>query len=243
MANPDTRPLAVVTGASSGIGYELASLFSEVGYNLVVAAEDPGITTAAAIFSQQEVIAEAVQADLATYDGVEELYAALRGRVPAAVAINAGTGVHGDFARDTGLAADLRLIDLNVRSTVHLAKRVLQDMVPRNSGRLLFTSSIAARMPGPDEATYAASKAFILSFSAAIRYELRDTGITVTVLMPGPMEDKDDPRDVAREGFLAMMAGENQVVAGSRRNQLHAATAKLMPMDAGRAAPRRLNQA
>jgi len=100
---------------------------------------------------------------------------------------------------------------------VHLAKRVLQDMVPRNSGRLLFTSSIAARMPGPHEATYAASKAFILSFSAAIRYELRDTGITVTVLMPGPMEDKDDPRDVAREGFLAMMAGENQVVAGSRR--------------------------
>jgi short-subunit dehydrogenase len=247
MANPDTRPLAVVTGASSGIGYELGYIFSEVGYDLVVAAEDPGITTAATIFSQHGVIAEAVQADLATYDGVEELYAALRGRVPAAVAINAGIGVHGDFARDTDLAADLRLIDLNVRSTVHLAKRVLQDMVPRNAGRLLFTSSIAARMPGPYEATYAASKAFILSFGAAVRYELRDTGITVTVLMPGPtdtnffdragmgdtklgaMEDKDDPRDVAREGFDAMMAGENQVVAGSRRNKLHAAAGKVLP--------------
>lgn len=246
MTNPETRPLAVVTGASSGIGYELARLFSQNGYDLVVAAEDPGITTAATIFGQAGVTAEAVQADLATYDGVELLYAALRGRAPDAVAINAGIGVSGDFARDNDLAADLRLVDLNVRSTVHLAKRVLTDMVPRNSGRLLFTSSIAARMPGPYEATYAASKSFILSFGEAIRHELRDTGVTVTVLMPGPtdtnffdragMQDtklgadvkKDDPAEVAREGFDAMMAGKDQVVTGTK-NKAQAAAGKVLP--------------
>jgi uncharacterized protein len=247
MTIPDNRPLAVVTGASSGIGCELAALFSQAGFDLVVAAEDPGITTAAAVFGQRGVVAEAVQADLATYEGVELLYAALRGRTPAAVAINAGIGVHGDFARDNDLAADLRLIDLNVRSTVHLAKRVLSDMVAANTGRLLFTSSIAARMPGPYEATYAASKAFIASFGEAIRYELRDTGITVTVLMPGAtdtnffdragmtktklgaMENKDHPRDVAREGFDAMMAGKDLVVAGSPRNKVQAALGKVLP--------------
>lgn len=254
MANPAKRPLAVITGASSGIGYELASLFSDAGYDLVVAAEDPGITTAATIFGQSGVIAEAVQTDLATYDGVELLYAALRGRAPDAVAINAGIGLSGDFARDTDLEADLRLIDLNVRSTVHLAKRVLRDMIARNTGRLLFTSSVAARMPGPYEATYAASKAFISSFAEAVRYELRDTGITVTVLMPGPtdtnffdraglqdtklgaMENKDDPRNVAREGFDAMRAGKDKVVTGARnkvvtgaRNKAQAAVGKVLP--------------
>ena len=129
MTNPESRPLAVVTGASSGIGYGLASVFGEVGFDLVVAAEDPVITAAAASLGQRGVAVTAVQADLATYDGVERLYAALRGRTPDAVAINAGMAVSGDFARDNDLGADLRLIDLNVKSAVHLAKRVLPDML------------------------------------------------------------------------------------------------------------------
>jgi uncharacterized protein len=124
----------------------------------------------------------------AIYEGVEELYASLRGRAPDAVAINAGVGVGGDFARQTDLADELRLISLNVTSSVHLAKRVLQEMIPRHAGKILFTSSIAATMPGPYEATYAASKAFLHSFGEAIRHELRDTGITITTLMPGPTE-------------------------------------------------------
>jgi uncharacterized protein len=247
MTNPERRPLAVVTGASSGIGYGLANVLGEAGFDLVVAAEDPIITAAAASFGRRGVAVKAVQADLATYDGVERLYAALGGRAPDAVAINAGVGVNGDFARDNDLAADLRLIDLNVKSTVHLAKRVLPDMVAAGAGKLLFTSSIAALMPGPYEATYAASKAFILSFAEAIRYELRDTGITVTVLMPGPtdtnffdragmqetklgaMDGKDDPLDVAREGFHALMAGKDLVVAGSFKNKVRAAAGKVLP--------------
>ncbi len=247
MGNLDGRPLAVVTGASSGIGYELAHVFAQEGYDLVIAAEDDGIVTAAGSLRQRGVAAEPVQTDLATYEGVEALYASLRGRPPAVVALNAGVGVSGDFARDNDLAADLALIDLNVKSTVHLAKRVLQDMLAAGSGKLLFTSSIAARMPGPYEATYSASKAFILSFGEAIRHELRDTGITVTVLMPGPtetnffdragmqdtklgaMEDKDDPRDVAREGFEALMADKDLVVPGAVRNRLRAQAGKALP--------------
>jgi uncharacterized protein len=249
MSSPTTRPLAVVTGASSGIGYQLARQFAEHGYDLVVAAEDPGIATAARDFESLGVRAEPVQVDLATAAGVERLYETARagGRPIDAAALNAGIGVGGDFARETDLNDELRLINLNVVSQVHLAKRVLQDMVPRGAGRLLFTSSIAATMPGPWEATYAASKAFLLSFAEAIRHELRDTGVTVTVLMPGPTEtefferagmqdtkvgasdSKDDPAEVARQGFEALMAGKDKVVAGSIRNKVQAAAARAMP--------------
>lgn len=106
----------------------------------------------------------------------------------AAIAINAGVGAGGDFARETDLQDDLNVIDLNVRSTVHLAKRVLQDMITRGQGRILFTSSIASSMPGTFNAVYNASKAFVQSFAEAIRNELKDTGVTVTALMPGPTD-------------------------------------------------------
>ncbi|XRQ16874.1 SDR family NAD(P)-dependent oxidoreductase [Actinomadura welshii] len=189
-----------------------------------------------------------VQADLATYGGVEELCAAVRatGRAPAAVAINAGVGVAGDFARDNELDAELNLIDLNVRSAVHLARRVLPDMVEAGSGRLLVTSSVAASGPGPYQATYAASKAFLYSFAEALRQELSDTGVTVTTLLPGPTEteffdraglqdtrlgqmDKDDAAQVAREGFEALMAGEDKVVAGSLKNKAQVAGSRIVP--------------
>lgn len=191
MSTPNGRSLAVVTGASSGIGRELAARFAEADFDLVIAAEDDRIATVASSLAQDNPIqASPVRADLATYEGVEELWRAIQttGRTPDAVAINAGVGVGGDFARDNDLSDELNLINLNITGAVHLARRVLPDMIACGAGGLLFTSSIAASAPGPYHATYAASKAFLLSFAEAIRHELRDTGVTVTALIPGPTD-------------------------------------------------------
>ncbi len=248
MANSTTKPLAVVTGASSGIGYELAKQFAQNGFDLVVASEDAGIREVGPAFQGLGAQVEAVQVDLATYDGVETLYAAIQatGRPVDAIAINAGVGVGGDFARQTDLRDELNLINLNVISSVHLAKRVVKDMVARGSGRILFTSSIAALMPGSFEAVYAGSKAFIQSFAEALRNELKDTGVTVTSLQPGPTETnffhragmddtrvgtskKDDPADVAKQGFEALMDGKDDVIAGSLMTKAQGAMAKVLP--------------
>jgi short-subunit dehydrogenase len=254
------RPLAVVTGASSGIGRSLARQFCEHGFDVVVAAEDDAIHAAAADLEQHGGAVTAVQVDLATADGVAGLYQAVAsaGRPVDAAALNVGIGVGGPFA-ETDLDADLRLVDLNVRSTVHLAKLLVRDMVGRGAGRLLFSSSIAATAPGPYHATYAASKAFVQSFAEAVRHELKDTGVTVTALMPGPtdtefferagMQDtkvaqgrKDDPDDVARDGFDALMAGRDHVDAGSRLNAVQATTATHLPDTAGAAAMARMTE-
>lgn len=250
MGAPTTdRPLAVVTGASSGIGYELAKQFAGHGYDVLIAAEDAGITQAEARLRQETGAGvTGVQVDLATYDGVEQLCRDITatGRPVDAVAINAGRGAGGDFTRDTDLRDELNIIDLNVTSTVHLAKRVLPDMVSRGAGRVLFTSSIASTMPGSFQAVYNASKAFVQSFSEAVRNELKDTGVTVTALMPGPtdtdffrradMEDtkvgagkKDDPAEVAEQGFKALMRGDDHVVAGSLTNKVQAVAGKVVP--------------
>jgi short-subunit dehydrogenase len=243
----EERLLALVTGASDGIGYELAREFAERGFDLVVCAEDPGIAEAGQAFETMGARVERVQADLATHTGVETLYDRVRsvGRPLDAAAINAGIGVNGDFARETDLDAELKLIALNVTGAVHLAKLVLRDMAGRGSGRLLFTSSIAALMPAPFSAVYGASKAFLYSLSEALRNELKDTGVTVTALLPGPtetgfferadMEDtkagagkKDDPADVAKDAVEAMLAGKDRVVAGSFKNKAQAAAAKVL---------------
>jgi len=241
------RPVALVTGASTGIGRALAQQFADHGFDLVIAAEDDAIQDAAEALRGSGASVRAEQVDLATAEGVTALHAAARetGTV-AAAALNAGIGVAGSFT-ETDLERDLRLVDLNCRSTVHLAKLVARDMVRAGSGRLLFTSSIAAKAPGPYQATYAASKAFVHFLAEAIRVELADTGVTVTSLMPGPTEtdfferadmldtklgakdDKDDPEDVARDGFEALMAGKDHVVAGSRANALQSAAASAMP--------------
>jgi short-subunit dehydrogenase len=247
MATNSQRPLAVVTGASNGIGYELAREFAEHGYDLVIAAEDGGIVEAKQAFERLGAGVESVQVDLAEPRGVEELVRRMKasGRPIEAVAINAGVGVGGPF-KDTNLDAELNIVDLNCRSVVHLAKHVVREMVERGSGRILITSSIASTMPGPFEAVYAASKAFDQSFAHALRNELKDTGVTVTSLMPGPtdtdffrragLEDtkvgagkKDDASLVARQGFEALMAGEDHVVAGSFKNKVQATAAKVIP--------------
>ncbi len=176
--------------------------------------------------------------------------------LPAA-ALNAGVGAGGAFATDTDLADELRIVDLNVRSTVQLAKYVVRDMVARDEGRILFTSSIASTMPGAFQAVYNASKSFVQSFALALRNELKDTGVTVTSLMPGPTEtefferadmldtkvgssDKDDAADVARMGFEAMMDGDERVVAASLSTKLQGRLSRAMPDKAKAAMHRRM---
>jgi short-subunit dehydrogenase len=246
--SPSTRSFAVITGASSGIGFELARHFAEHDFDLLIAAEDDAIRTAAAELADAGVSVEAVQVDLATDDGVDELYGRITaaGRPVDALALNAGVGAGGAFATDTTLADELRIIDLNVRSTVHLAKHVIGDMVRRDQGRVLFTSSIASTMPGAFQAVYNASKSFVQSFALALRNELEDTGVTITALMPGPTDtefferadmldtkvgagEKDDPADVAREGFEAMMRGEERVVAGSLTTKIQGKAGRVLP--------------
>jgi uncharacterized protein len=242
----EARQLAVVTGASSGIGLELARLFAADGFDLVIAAEDDELQNAAdALRIGGGRTVEAVQVDLATPEGVEELVARVE-RPPQALALNAGIGAGGAFIGDTALADELKLIDLNVRSTVHLAKLLLPRMVERREGRVLVTSSIASTMPGPFQAVYNASKSFVQSFALALRNELKDTGVTVTSLMPGPTEteffaradmldtkvgtgDKDDAADVARDGYEAMMAGKERVVSHSLSTKAQGRGSRFLP--------------
>ena len=239
------RRLAVVTGASSGIGLELAKVFADNEFDLVIAAEDD-LGPAAAELRGRGSTVDTVRADLGTHEGVEALADRVRTSNPVDVlAINAGVGVGGPFL-DASLERHLALIALNVTGAVHLAHRLLPAMVQRGEGRVLFTSSIAGTMPAPYESTYGASKAFVSSFGLALRNELADTGVTVTVLMPGPtdtefferagLEDtkvgqssKDDPATVAAEGFEAMMAGKDHIVTGSLKNKLQAGAAKVLP--------------
>ncbi|MET0558444.1 MAG: SDR family NAD(P)-dependent oxidoreductase [Solirubrobacterales bacterium] len=242
------RPLAVVTGASSGIGFELAKVFAEEGFDLIIAAEDEELQSAYGELNQMTACVEAARVDLAKPQGVEDLYERIKAttRPVEALALNAGVGAGGEFARETELAKELNLIDLNVRSTVHLCKLVLRDMVARDQGRILFTSSIASTMPGSYQAVYNASKSFVQSFALAIRNELKETGVTVTSLMPGPTEteffaraemedtklgseEKDDPGEVARQGYEALMEGREKVVGGSFKNKVQTVAGKVIP--------------
>ena len=242
------RQLAVVTGASSGIGFELAKVFAAEGFDLLLAAEDEELEAARAELNQIGRGVDSIRVDLSRPEGVEKLYEQMTadGRPVDALALNAGVGAGGRFARETDLGEELRLIDLNVRSTVHLCKLALADMTRRGAGRVLFTSSIAAILPGPYHAVYNASKSFVQSFAEALHHELRDTGVTVTALMPGPTDteffaragledtrmgaaDKDDPAEVARQGFEALMEGKQKVVAGPPKNRLQTVIAGAVP--------------
>jgi len=254
-AAPDggARPRALVTGASSGIGLELAKQLAARNYNLVVTADDDALGTAAAGLMASGVDVRAARLDLATREGVEQLYEVVRstGGPLDVAAINAGVGVTGDFTEGTSLEAELRLLQLNVVSVVHLAKLLLRDMTELGEGRVLFTSSIASMLPGSYQAVYAASRSFVQSFAQAVRHELSDTGVTVTVMMPGPTDTnffrradaentpigsgpKDDPADVARQGIEALLAGKNKVVVGGVKTRLQAAAATVLP-DAAKA--------
>jgi short-subunit dehydrogenase len=237
----------MVTGASSGIGLELARQFAGHGFDLVVTAEDARLDAAAAELRRSGTDVRTVRADLRTADGVDRLWSAVTGigRPLDAAVLNAGVGKGGPFVENE-LADELAIIDVNVTSTVRLAKHVLRDMTAREEGRVLITSSVASTMPGSFQAVYNASKSFLQSFAEALQEELRDSAVTVTSLMPGPtetdffrradMEDtrvgassKDDAEQVAKQGFEALMKGERRVVAGSVSTRAMEAAGKVLP--------------
>jgi short-subunit dehydrogenase len=257
MDDATSRPLALVTGASSGIGLELARQFATNGFDVVICAEDAELDDAARDLAATGARIDAVRADLATPEGVETLWARTTGggRPLAAAALNAGIGSGGPFA-ETDLDRELRLVDLNVRSTVHLAKLVVREMAARGEGRILFTSSIASTMPGPFQAVYNASKSFVQSFALALRSELKDTDVSVTSLMPGPTDTeffdraemtdtrmgatdaKDEAADVAEQGFKALMDGDERVEAASLTTKLQGRGSRFLP-DSAKAAMHR----
>ena len=238
-----TRPLAVVTGASSGIGRQLAAECARHGYDLVIAA-DRSLQEAEMALTELGAAVECVEADLATPDGVAQLYASLNGRPVDALIANAGHGLGHAFLDQT-LADITHVIDTNITGTVALLHQVGRDMRARAAGRILIVGSIAGFMPGTFQAVYNGTKAFIDSFSWALRNELKDTGVTVTCLMPGATETDFFDRaqmldtkvgsekkmaadEVARIGFKAMLDGEGDVVAGMK-NKVTAAVAAVTP--------------
>jgi short-subunit dehydrogenase len=238
------RPLAVVTGASSGIGYELAKLAAEDGYDLVIAADRPEIAEAASAFQSGGAKVEHLQVDLATREGVDKLVELIGDRPVDALFANAGHGLGKGFL-DENFADAKHVIDTNITGTLYLTHTVVGRMRERDKGQVLFTGSIAGLMPGSFQAVYNGTKAFIDSFSFALRNELKDTGVTVTVLMPGPTDTdfferadlmdtkvgtgkKDDPAMVAKVGYHAMKKGEGDVVAGFK-NKLQATMAAVTP--------------
>lgn len=237
----NNRKFAIVTGASTGIGYQLAKLCAEDGYDLLIAADEPEIHNAAEDFKALGVQVEAVETDLATVEGVDTLYQAANGRSVDALLANAGLGLGGSFL-DQDFDAVQHVINTNVTGTIYLAQKVGRDMRTRKQGKILFTGSIAGFMPGSFAATYNGTKAFIDSFSFALRNELQDSGVTVTCLMPGATEtefferaemmdtkvgqsEKDDPVAVAKVGFEAMMNGDGDVVSGWKNKVMVAAAA------------------
>jgi uncharacterized protein len=250
-----SRPLAVVTGASTGIGYELAKRCAENGFDLLVAADEPAIDEAAGEFRRLGVAVEAVEADLATLEGVDRLHAAARGRPVEALLANAGRGLGKGFL-DQDFHDVRRVVDTNITGTIYLIQKVGREMRARGRGRILIVGSIAGFLPGTYQAVYNGSKAFLDSFSFALRAELKDKGVTVTCLMPGATETefferadmmdtkvgqskKDDPADVARTGFDAMMRGDGDVVSGWQ-NKLQSAIASVTPAGALAAMHRRM---
>lgn len=237
--------LAVVTGASTGIGFELASIAAEAGYDLLVVANEPLIDAAAADFKTHGTDVQSVEVDLSTIDGVDRLLAAAAGRQIDVLCANAGHGLgHAFLEQDVG--AWRHVIDTNVTGTLYLLQQGLRRMVERGEGKVLVTGSIAGYIPGAFHAVYNGSKAFIDNFTEALRNELKEhEAITLTTLMPGATEtefferadmldtkvgsmEKDDAGKVARDGWDAMMAGKGHVVSGIK-NKLQVAASGVVP--------------
>jgi short-subunit dehydrogenase len=239
------RPLAVVTGASSGIGLELAKLCAQHGHDLIIAADRPTEEAAAELRASGATV-ESVQADLATTQGVDQLLAKIGNRPVAILCANAGHGLGHAFLDQAW--DDIRhVIDTNITGTVYLLHKLGKAMSAAGSGRILVTGSIAGYTPQPYQAVYHGTKAFVDNFTIAFREELKPSGVTVTLLMPGAteteffdraeMEDTklgkakmDDPADVARTGFDALMRGDADVVHGFK-NKVSTAMADVMPAE------------
>ncbi|MFJ3981466.1 SDR family NAD(P)-dependent oxidoreductase [Streptomyces fungicidicus] len=248
MSTPATRPLALVTGASNGIGYEIARLCALNGFDLVATGRSEKINEAAAQFIRDGANVTAVRADLAEASGVEKVWKAVEdtGRPLAVAVLNAGRSIGGAFI-DTDLDDELALISLNVTSVVHLAKLVARHMAAHQAGKILITSSLSATLPTPYETVYGPSRAFTRMFALGLREELKEHGVTVTTLMPGatdsdfharagmndtafgPGMKKNSRKDVARQGFLAMMEGRAEVVGGDAATKRTAIEHRFLP--------------
>lgn len=241
-----SRPLSIVTGASSGIGRELAILAAREGFDLIIAA-DTALADVAAEITALGADVTAVEVDLATREGCEAVLETVGNRAVAALLANAGHGLGRGFL-EQDFQEVRHVIDTNITGTIYLVQKVGQQMASRGDGKILITGSIAGYMPGTFQAVYNGTKAFIDSFSLALRNELKDTGVTVTCLMPGvtdtdfferadlmdtkvgTQENKADPAQVAKIGFDAMMKGESDVVAGLK-NKLQVAMAGITPKE------------
>jgi short-subunit dehydrogenase len=240
---------AIVTGASSGIGLSLAKELASRGFDLAICSSGERLQPAAEELRSHGAQVTEVQADLATTDGVKRFWDEVisLGRPIDIACINAGVGVGGLFA-ETNLDAELKMVYLNCAGTVQLVKYVVQHMLGRNEGRILLTASIAGEMVAPLEAVYAATKAFDLSFAHSLRYELRDTGISVTALQPGPTntdffhragmdntevgssgKNESQPDDVARQGIEALLSGKDHVYAASTKTKVEGMLANVTP--------------
>ena len=245
MESKAPRPLAVVTGASSGIGYHLARIAAEHGYDLVVAADTP-LDDAVMQLKSLGAQVDAVQAELASKEGVDQLLAAVKGRRIDALVANAGHGLGGAFL-EQDFKAIQHVIDTNITGTIYLLHQGVNIMKTQGAGRVLVTGSIAGFQPGSFQAVYNGTKAFVDSFVAALRNENKDSPITFTCLMPGPTDTEffaradmldtkvatDDklmmpPEEVADIGFKAMLKGEADVVAGLK-NKMQVVMSKVMP--------------
>lgn len=239
-----SNKLAVVTGASTGIGLELAKCAGQDGHDLIIVANELEIETAGVQLRAYSKNVEVVEADLATLDGVDRLYSAIGGRTVDVLVANAGRGLgHGFLDQDFSEA--LNVVNTNIVGTIYLIQRVGRDMRARGDGKILITGSIAGFMPGTYQAVYNGTKAFIDSFSHALRAELKDTGVSVTCLMPGATDTeffrragmldtkvgagkKDNAADVAEAGWKALLAGDGDVVSGMK-NKIQSAIANITP--------------
>jgi short-subunit dehydrogenase len=243
MESQNIRPLAIVTGASTGIGFELAKLCAKNGFDLILAADEP-MEDVAGTCRNLGARVETTVADLATIDGVDTLVSSVQGRPIDALLANAGHGL-GQAFLDQDFDEARHVVDTNITGTIYLIHQIGRTMRARGQGRILITGSIAGFMPGTYHAVYNGTKAFIDSFSFALRAELKDSGVTVTCLMPGATEtaffkragmedtkvgtdEKDDPADVAQDGFDAMMRGDGDIVSGWK-NKLQTAVATVTP--------------
>jgi uncharacterized protein len=241
--------LALVTGASSGIGLSLAKELATRGYDLVIASAGVRLDAASQELADSGVRVLPVQADLATREGIRELWEQVKSTNSNLdiACINAGVGVGGLFS-ETDLEEELNMVNLNCSGTIELAKRVVRQMLQQQDGKILFTASIAGEMVAPREAVYAATKAFVLSFAHSLNYELRDTNITVTALQPGPTDtdffhragmdntqvgqegkSESQPGDVARQGLDALFAGKDHVYAASAKTKLEGMLSNVVP--------------
>ncbi|UYY77586.1 SDR family NAD(P)-dependent oxidoreductase [Sphingomonas sp. R1] len=236
---------AIVTGASSGIGLELARLAARDGYDLLVVADTPLVDAAAALRGEG-VEVQSVETDLSTIEGVDRLLAAAGGRRVDLLCANAGHGLGGGFL-DQDVSEWRHVIDTNITGTAYLLQKVLRQMRDAGEGKVLITGSIAGWIPGSFQAVYNGTKAFVDNFAAAIRNELKEVkGITITTLLPGPVEtefferagmmdtkvgqseSKSDPVDVAKDGWTALMKGTDNIVSGIS-NKLQVAGAGVLP--------------